>query len=370
MDFNSAKFERKVDFTACNFLVGYSSTVNDYTSPSYSSFSNASFEDEAHFEGTTFGNPDEIMNFDSFFFSETTFEKLAKFQDVNFILQTDFSGAAFKRTADFRNTQVKTRLSFSGATFEGFAKFSSRDNKHNLWPKGTLDFTSVEIEKAEKISFQAVELKPDSFINTDVRKFDFTDVKWKLKSFAFDWSRFKDILFWKDAAKRRESDYERLQVVYRRLAANAEDNAHYRHASRFRYTAFDIQRINRWYGRLPITLLWWYKWTSRYGENWGWATIVLLTILAASAFMYTKVGFYVCPMDRPVSQSSAAGLCEIRALDLDEAARHSLTTATFQTVEFRRPATSVGETVVLVEKILAPLQAALIALSIRRKFMR
>lgn len=370
LDFNSSKFKRKVDFTECTFLVGYSSTVNEYPSPSYSSFSNATFEDEAHFEATTFGNLKQLENFDSFLFNETIFEKLANFQNVIFILQTDFSRAVFKRTADFRNTYIRTRLSFSGASFEGFAKFSGKGNNHNSWPKGSLDFTSVEIEKAEKISFQVVGLSPDSFISTDVRKFDFTDVKWKLKSFAFDWSRFKDTLFHKFAAQRRQSDYERLEVAYRRLAANAEDNAHYRHASKFRYTAFEIQRINRWYGRLPITLLWWYKWTSRYGENWGWATLILLAILGASAFLYTKVGFYVCPMDRPVSLSSSAGLCEIRPLDLDEASRHSLATATFQNIEFRRPASGIAETLVLIEKILAPIQAALIALAIRRKFMR
>ncbi len=175
---------------------------------------------------------------------------------------------------------------------------------------------------------------------------------------------------WKEEAKKRESGYERLEVAYRRLAANAEESANYRHASRFRYTAFDIQRINRWYGRLPITLLWWYKWTSRYGENWGWATIVLAIVLAASAFLYTKVDFYVCPLDKPIAQSSSAGLCTIRTLDFYEASRHSLATATFQNVEYRKPITGWGETFILLEKIFAPLQAALLALAIRRKFMR
>jgi hypothetical protein len=360
VDFSSASFKNITDFADAKFLIGNSSSAHSSTS-SYSSFSNSTFEDDANFAGANFG---------SSLFIEAMFEKLADFRGVNFILAANFSQAIFKKTADFRDTRIKSLLTFEGASFEGFAKFSGKDNKHNSWPQGNLNFSSVDIEKPEKISFQIVELKPDSFINTDVRKFDFTDIKWKIKNFAFDWSRFNNILFWKEEAKRRESGYERLEVVYRRLAINAEESAHYRQASKFRFTAFDIQRINRWYGRLPITLLWWYKWTSRYGENWGWAAIVLALVLAASAFVYTKVDFYVCPLDKPIAQSSSAGLCTIRALNKYEASRHSLATATFQNVEYRKPTTGWGETFVILEKIFAPLQAALLALAIRRKFMR
>lgn len=370
VDFSSAKFKNKTDFSSTRFLVGYSSSATPTLSFLISSFSHATFEDEANFAGVTFGNHEQQENFDSFLFGEATFEKLANFQGAEFILSTNFSKAIFKKTADFRDTRIKTSLSFEGASLEGYAKFSGKENKHTSWPKGSFNFSSVDIEKSEKISFQVVELNPEAFIGTDVRKFDFTDIKWRPKSFAFDWARFKDILFWKEEAKRRESGYERLEVAYRRLAANAEENAHYRQASKFRYTAFEIQRINRWYGRLPITLLWWYKWTSRYGENGGWAAIVLAIILATSAFLYTKVDFYVCPLDKPIAQSGSAGLCSIRALDLYEAGRHSLATATFQNVEYRKPITGWGETLILLEKIFAPLQAALLALAIRRKFMR
>lgn len=368
IDFSSAKFQNRVEFQAAKFLVGNSSSF-DPASPAYSSsFYDAAFEEDANFAGAIFGNP-EKESLDSFSFGAVTFEKFANFHGTEFLISTDFSKAVFKKTADFRDTVIKTWLSFEGASFEGFGKFSGKGNKHSSWSKNGLNFTSVDIEKSEKISFQGVKLKPDSFINTDVRKFDFTDVQWKKKSFAFDWSRFKYIRFWKDEAKKGESGYERLGTVYRRLATNAAENARYGEASDFRFTAFDIQRIKRWYGRLPITLLWWYKWTSRYGENWGWAAIVLLAILTAFAALYSDTPFYVCPLEKPISQGITEGLCTIRALDYYEAARHSLATATFQNVEYRRPASGWGETFVLIEKILAPLQAALLALAIRRKFM-
>jgi len=49
---------------------------------------------------------------------------------------------------------------------------------------------------------------------------------------------------------------------------------------------------------------------------------------------------------------------------------HSLTTATLQNVDYRKPITKKGETVVILEKIFAPLQAALLASALRREFMR
>ncbi len=47
-----------------------------------------------------------------------------------------------------------------------------------------------------------------------------------------------------------------------------------------------------------------------------------------------------------------------------------LTTATLQNVEYRKPRGVWGELWIILEKIFAPLQAALLALAIRRKFMR
>lgn len=50
--------------------------------------------------------------------------------------------------------------------------------------------------------------------------------------------------------------------------------------------------------------------------------------------------------------------------------QNSLATASLQTVEYRIPKTTWGSVWMILEKIFAPLQAALLALAIRRKFMR
>ncbi len=78
-----------------------------------------------------------------------------------------------------------------------------------------------------------------------------------MKKFWSDWSRFIDILRYEDEVKARRTGYVNLEKTYRRFATYAEENNDYQNASKFRFTAFDIQRITPWYGRLPITLLWW-----------------------------------------------------------------------------------------------------------------
>ena len=61
---------------------------------------------------------------------------------------------------------------------------------------------------------------------------------------------------------------------------------------------------------------------------------------------------------------------ENELLNIGESMCHSSLTATVQNAEFRKLSTGLGETFVIVEKILAPLQASLLALAIGRKFMR
>lgn len=206
--------------------------------------------------------------YNSFSFIETVFENTADFTSCDFWYYMNFSKARFEKNADFRETFFENSLNFDSAKFETFAKFSGKYSNYKSWNKNGFEFSNVEIEKPERIFFQTVQLKPDKFVNTDIRKFDFTDIDWEPKNFWLDWARFKDFRWWRKEARARKSGYISVEKVYRRFANYAEENNDYKSASKFRYTAFDIQRITPWYGRLPITLLWWYKWTSRYGENW------------------------------------------------------------------------------------------------------
>lgn len=383
-DFEKAIFSKEADFSNSHFQKGYCwDKASDFLKfNTQTSFAYSVFKEKANFNKVKFGKPFENEIGDSFSFGATTFEGYASFQEAEFLTLTNFTGAVFKQNADFKEILFSESLSFDGAKFETFAKFSAKHSNHKSWNKDGFEFSNVEIEKPERIFFQTVQLKPDKFTNTDIRKFDFTDIEWKPKNFWSDWARFKDIAWWKDEVRTRKTSYISLEKIYRRFASFAEENNDYRSASKFRYTAFDIQRITPWYGRLPITLLWWYKWTSGYGEQWLRSLIILLLLIFAFfPYIYTIHNFTTCSKDRPISSSLAICesnnseisrncSCSQEPLNFTEAIVQSLTTATLQNVEYRKPMTWRAELWIILEKIFVPLQAALLALAIRRKFMR
>ncbi|MEK7724502.1 MAG: hypothetical protein AAB336_09160, partial [Acidobacteriota bacterium] len=109
--------------------------------------------------------------------------------------------------------------------------------------------------------------------------------------------------------------------------------------------------------------------------------VLLLLILVIFPIIYTQINFQTCSKDRPLAASLT--ICESKdeeirknctcstdQITFTDAIVQSLTTATLQNVEYRKPLTGWGELWIILEKIFAPLQAALLALAIRRKFMR
>jgi hypothetical protein len=169
-----------------------------------------------------------------------------------------------------------------------------------------------------------------------------------------------------------------LEVAYRQLAVNAEENNRYEEAAKFRYMAMETKRLEelKHFG-FSRYLIWLYKWTSCYGENWQHALGILFLILFGFALIYTQTEFQTCPNNQPLATSiteckteSENCKCQNGGLNIKEAFTHSISTALFQIVEYRKPLSIWGELSTYLEKILAPIQAALLALAIRRKFMR
>jgi len=154
------------------------------------------------------------------------------------------------------------------------------------------------------------------------------------------------------------------------IADNYEENKGYPIASWFRQMAMESKRLGDIKGYKLNSLHWWYWLSSLYGESWRRALIVLMGIIFVFAVLYTQSNFQVCPIEKSNVPGNEQKPCEIRTLNLSEAGRHSLATATFQNIEYRKPFTGWSELWIILEKIFAPLQAALLALAIRRKFMR
>lgn len=355
-DFRYVWFPTEVDFRRYEF----SGAVN---------FSSAVFEDDVKFYQAKFDSDT--------FFDNVKFNKDASFNSVIFNKESD----VFFRFAFFARY-----VSFKYATAEGYLRFSNIE----FGKEGRLSFKEAAFEKASRISFLKMCLHPSWFIGVDSRKMVFTDIDWKNVN-----NNFKNENLFAELNKlkaiKEENPKHVFKIACRQLAENAENNSNFEIASNFRRLSMETE----WYERIervkekpdgvldflrklrdiPIYAL--YRFSSSYGERWGRAFLVLILILGFFALIYTQVDFYNFPKEKPVSLSlddckkaPSLPMCEKKGLPLDDAILHTLTTATFQNVDYRKPANFGGELWVMLEKIFAPLQAALLALAIRRKFMR
>jgi hypothetical protein len=120
---------------------------------------------------------------------------------------------------------------------------------------------------------------------------------------------------------------------------------------------------------LDLSLQWMYRWTSFYGESWPWAIFVLMIIvLGVFPVIYRSLEFMCCPQDVVITHQVTD--CGIRYLNWSEAFQESLAVATLQRIDHRKPIDESANWYINAETIAAPLQFALLALAIRRKFMR
>jgi len=142
-------------------------------------------------------------------------------------------------------------------------------------------------------------------------------------------------------------------------------------ASKFRRMAMDAERLEHWRGFDFRKLGTWYWLVSGYGESVFRALLVLLILWIVAAILYTGVGF--ARWEPKVATEADAVLAkrdEVGApLPFKRALTYSLGVMTLQKPE-PKPATGTAQAIVLFETILGPVQAALLALAIRRKFMR
>lgn len=133
----------------------------------------------------------------------------------------------------------------------------------------------------------------------------------------------------------------------------------------------DARRREEWHGFAVWRLSWWYWLASGYGERAAQGFLMLLGILLLFALLYNHVGFARWDSKLP-SESDVVSAKRDEAgapLKFSRALTYSAAVMTFQKPE-PRPATPWAQTVVLLETILGPVQGALLALAIRRKFMR
>jgi len=350
--FQSATFVAEVDFCSTTFNENANFTYSKFGGTT--EFRRSTFDKRADFDSANFS---QDVNF-----TDVTFGAEANFYSTTFDANADFYSATLSGDVNFINAAFSKKAGFSRATFRAYVKFAASKIRPVFGDQASLDFQFARIEELDRISFHTLILLPHWFVNADARKFSFTNVEWN-----YDLNRDIEDL----AARRVGPSHRLLAVAYRQLALNAEENHRYEEASKFRYMAMETRRLESWRGFAPWRLSWWYWLASGYGERVWQAFFVLLGILLLSALLYNQVGFARWePKVASESDLVAAKRDEVGTpMKFSRALMYSLAVMTLQKPE-PRPATTAAQTVVILETILGPVQAALLALAIRRKFMR
>lgn len=382
-DFGLANFSADAHFETAEFGTGAFFFMATFSA--VAAFNRARFDADANFVGATFG---AVANFlqcqyvAAADFTSATFRDDVYFWSATFSAAANFNQSVFHARADFRNVFFNDSVHFFGRAGDREVPDAPRIGARTLGENPSLGFEHVRIDHPERLAFHTLNLRPHWFINVDPRRLVFTDISW-------DWNHIsieQEIAALQAIAVSPEIEVmpveqinHLLTIACRQLAENAESNNRYEEASRFRYWAMDLARRTKWKGwRLLKTdwlhMLYWA--VSGYGERILRALGVLASVWIVFVLLYTQVGFEQKPQ-RALNESAstltvASTTVEDRIgqpLGYIRALTYSLAVMSLQKPE-PKPLTGTAQTLVLLETILGPVQAALLALAIRRKFMR
>jgi hypothetical protein len=310
-----------------------------------SNFEEAEFDANASFVGATFVGEAT--------FREAQFSGVTKFREAQFSGVTDFRDAQFRgQRLTFQGTSFIKEASFARATFREKVAFGGSKENWVFASEAWAWFDSVRIEKPELLTFNTVLLHPGWFINADVRKVDFTDVKWYGMPGGLKGTLDDELTALE--AREVEARHTLLAQACRRLSANAEDNREYPLANEFHYWSMDALRKENWRRFGLVRTLYWA--VSGYGVRAARAFGVLIGIWAAFTI------FYMLVPSSPFSGFSVS--------DFGEAIVYSLGALAQLNPEPRPDEPGLFQFLVTIEGLLGPLQIALLALAIRRKVMR
>jgi len=400
--FTGAQFNSEVT----NFLdAQFSSQETNFARAQFSSertyFSDTQFSgertvfSEVQFDGQTDFHDAALKNAT---FESTTFQHGADFSRTSFRVthkgRTDFRKATFRGEAYFKRTEFEGYTDFYRANFLDAVKFigydaednNGKDDKPQTMFTGEpacrvwVSFKYARVERPELLTFYALRLRPGWFANVNgARAFGFSNVEWYTADCNTQTSISENdasVLHeaeallaepWPQASQDSHAKYQ-MERAYRELALNAEENHRYDDASRFRYLSMEARRMNL-ASSIPAFLrpIWWYRVLSGYGEKPGRSAQWLAGILTVFALLYLAIGlqFHVGPVQ--VAGSPSIGNLSTA---IWEAFAYSLGVLTLQSDPLGFETSVLLRTIVWFEGIVGPLQIALLALALRRRFMR
>jgi|GEM_PF-596675 len=389
--FTTAKFNGAT-FRQCSFRQACFSETAEFYYTQVTEFSDFSIVDfnKTDFSYSRLGN----TTFDGSFFVEPPKFKQCLFGNAVFstarMPAADFSEATFYGSADFTITRFERTLAewekeklkecnitssqvsdpviirFDKATFKDGFTFKGIELQQN---KGVLSFAEALFEQPDRVRFIYVSIPPHSFMGVDPRRFHFIDTRWGFIDKPTALAEAKAAL----GKFGLSPSSPLLELAYRQLAVNAEENNRYEQAADLRYLAMEVARSMRWRRIDWLRLSWWYWLLSGYGERVRRAFGVLIVIWLLFATIYWRAAdeSWWQPKQTAIlsSTNSNSSLPNPKTLTAGEAFLYSAGVMALQKPD-PAPANKRAKFFVLVQTILGPIQAALLALAIRRKFMR
>jgi hypothetical protein len=404
-NFNGARFGGYADFGRGRFgaLTGFDGARFCQAAI----FADTLFIMRASFKGTQFSTDVTPLSGRANF-NGTEFYAYADFSGARFNESVLFSSAVFNASINFQKTRFindnsrdtrAIKVGFDGVIFRDSVNF-----ERNMFSESAfMSFSAAVFEKPERVTFHTTRLRPHWFINVDSRRFTFINVNWgsldkrnaidreiRALDTNTDWGGEdlnKSVAIQIETESLGSSGYKGfshlLEIALRQLAVNAEENNRYEEAANFRYMAMDVRRLQRGRRLDLFRLSWWYWLLSGYGERVTKAFCMLITIwLVFAAFYWMGDSAWWQPKQSgrlPVEtierERPSPALARIQQpnpvspLTLPESIIYSASVMSLQKPE-PLPANKRAKSLVLFETILGPLQAALFALAVRRKFMR
>ena len=361
------QFREAVDFFIVDFNeVDFSNSLLSYANFDGSFFLNVPIFEKCNFQGNTIYATARLPGINC--------------SDAIFYGQVDFTVTRFENSlADWEKNRLKECsvnpttdtaekpliIRFDKATFKEGLTFKGNELYQE---KALLSFDDAIFEKPDRVRFVSISLPPHSFIGVDPRKFHFVDSR------LGHIDKRKALEEAKQALQKHGRTYSgpMLELAYRQLAVNAEENNRYRQAADLRYLAMEVARSMRWRRIDVFNLSWWYWLLSGYGERVRRAFAVLVFIwLAFAAIYWSANSTWWQPKVNPSSGTHVSQMSPPapRVLTAMEALLYSAGVMALQKPE-PLPDNKRAKSFVLFETLLGPIQAALLALAIRRKFMR
>ncbi len=297
-NFGEAKFAKWADFDDCRFGPQVRVVFHRAEFGSDASFHKTKFggwidaRALALPEDTDFPSKEGVKAID---FSGCTFRGLTRFEGIHFQSEADFQHVIFDGQCEFLACKFAGPLSFQKAQFTAKARcrfdaeFFGEIERAPFAAEA--DFRYLELDGNARLTFRKVSLERCLFLETDVTKCEFVDVRWPRRSrlFRLWWKRavadetsdLRLLLKWNPFGKRPlpAPEYYQMAQLYRDLQANLEQGYRYSEAGDFYVGEQEMIRKDKGWIRRFICMNWAYKLISLYGENFGLSLIWLVSLL-------------------------------------------------------------------------------------------